>query len=138
MRVENLKHETQRNLEVMWSLRKLTPDCKTMADFREDKPQALKHVGREFTLLCKKLDLCGRELMAIDGSQLKAVNSKARNLSEKKMQQLLQHINDRLDASLKALDEHDTVEAQTTKDSAQDAPRKKVLSDVRQRTIRGI
>ena len=113
-----LEHETQRNIEVMWLLRKLTPDFKTIADFRKDNPQALKQVCREFTLLCKKLDLFGRELIAIDGSKFKAVNSKARNFSEKKLQQLLQHINDRIDAYLKELDEQDTVEAQTTKDSA--------------------
>jgi transposase len=113
-----LEHETQRNIEVMWLLRKLTPDFKTIADFRKDNPLALKHVCREFTLLGKKLDLFGRELIAIDGSKLKAVNSKARNFSEKKLQHLLQHINDRIDAYLKDLDEQDTVEAQMTKDSA--------------------
>ena len=89
-----------------------------MADFRKDHPQARKHVGRELTLLCKQLDLFGRDLIAMDGSQFKAVNSQARHLSEKKLQQLLHHINDKIEAYLKELDEHDTVEAQTTKDSA--------------------
>lgn len=89
-----------------------------MADVRKDKPQALQQVCRECTLLCKQLDLFGRELIAMDGSTLKAVNSKARNFSEQKLQQLLQHLNDRIDAYLKELDAQDTVEAQTTKDSA--------------------
>jgi transposase len=113
-----LEHETQRNIEVMWLVRQLTPDFKTLADFRKENAQALKHVCREFTLLCKKLDLFGRELLAIDGSKVKAVNSKARNFSEKKLQPLLQHINDRIDAYLKELDAQDIVEAQTTKESA--------------------
>jgi hypothetical protein len=59
-----------------------------------------------------------RELIAIDGSKLKAVNSQARHFSEKKLQQRLQHSNDRLDAYRKALDAQDTVEAQTTQDAA--------------------
>jgi transposase len=113
-----LEHETQRNIEVMWLWRQLTPDFKTMADLRKDNPQALQHVCREFTLLCKKLDLLGRDLMAIDGSKCKAVKSKARHFSEKKLQHLLQHLNDTIDAYLKELDEQDTVEAPTTKDSA--------------------
>jgi transposase len=70
-----LEHETQRNIEVRWLWRKLTPDFKTIADFRKDNPQALKQVCREFTLLCKQLDLFGRELLAIAGSKFKAVNS---------------------------------------------------------------
>jgi transposase len=114
-----LEHETQRNIELMWLLRKLTPDFKTIADFRKDNPQALKHVCREFTILCKKLDLFGRELIAIDGSKFKAVNSKARNFSEKKLQQLLQHINDKIETYLKDLDKQDVVETHITKESAQ-------------------
>jgi transposase len=31
-----LEAESRRNLEVMWLLRRLTPDFKTIADFRKD------------------------------------------------------------------------------------------------------
>lgn len=31
-----LERETQRNVEVMWLLKQLTPDFKTIADFRKD------------------------------------------------------------------------------------------------------
>jgi len=110
-----LEHESQRNLELMWLLHKLTPDCKTIADFRKENSQALKGVCREFTILCKTLDLFGRELIAIDGSKFKAVNSKARNFTEKKLQNLLQHINEKIEAYLKELDEQDTIEAVTNK-----------------------
>ena len=109
-----LEHESQRNLELMWLLQKLTPDFKTIADFRKENSQALKGVCREFTVLCKALDLFGRELIAIDGSKFKAVNSKARNFTEKKLQNLLKHINEKIDAYLKELDEQDTLEARTT------------------------
>jgi len=114
-----LEHESQRNLELMWLLRKLTPDFKTIADFRKEHPQALKRVCREFTLLCKKLDLFGREFIAIDGSKFKAVNSKARNFTEKKLQNLLKHIHEKIDTYLKELDEQDTMEASTTKPTPQ-------------------
>ena len=80
-----LERETRVNLEVMWLLGKLTPDFKTIADFRRDKLEALKKVCREFTLLCRKLKLFGGELVAIDGSKFKAVNNRRRNFSEARL-----------------------------------------------------
>src|SRR5258707_10834696 len=63
-----LERETRRNLELMWLLKKLTPDFKTIADFRKDNLQPIQKVCRTFTLLCKELQLFGGELVAIDGS----------------------------------------------------------------------
>lgn len=107
-----LEQEAHRNIELKWLLRQLTPDFKTIADFRKENAQALKHVGRDFTLLCKQLDLFGRELIAIDGSKFKAVNSKDRNFSDKKLKRLLQHITDKIDTYLQELDAHDQVDSQ--------------------------
>lgn len=45
-----LEQETHRNVELMWLLRQLTPDFKTIADFRKDNARALKEVCRECTL----------------------------------------------------------------------------------------
>jgi transposase len=96
-----LAQETHRNVELLWLLRKLTPDFKPMADFRKDHARALKEVCREFTLLCKQLDLFGRELIAMDGSKVKAVNSKDRNFSELKLKQLRKHRNEKIETYLK-------------------------------------
>ena len=35
--------------------------------------------------LCRKLDLFGRELLAVDGTRLKAVNNPGRNFSRDKL-----------------------------------------------------
>lgn len=43
-----LERECQRNVEMMWLLRKLRPDHKTIADFRRDHAGALKKTCREF------------------------------------------------------------------------------------------
>ena len=64
------------NLEVMWLMKKLAPDFKTIADFRKDNMDCIKPVFKEFVYLCKSLDLFGAELVAIDGSKFKAVNSR--------------------------------------------------------------
>src|SRR5260370_32398254 len=54
-------------------------DFKTIADFRKDNRDAFKPVFRQFVLLCRKLELFGGELLAVDGTRLKAVNSTERN-----------------------------------------------------------
>src|SRR5208282_3057103 len=61
-----LEAETHRNIEVIWLLRHLKPDFKTIADFRRDNRNAFRQVFREFVLLCRQLDLFGRELLAVD------------------------------------------------------------------------
>jgi transposase len=71
------------NVEVMWLMKKLTPDFKTVADFRKDNIDCIKPVFKEFVYLCRSLDLFGAELIAIDGSKFKAVNSTKRNLNGK-------------------------------------------------------
>src|SRR4028118_863871 len=50
-----LEREAGRNVEVLWLLKELTPDFKTIADFRKDHAALFKPVFREFTLLCKAL-----------------------------------------------------------------------------------
>jgi transposase len=66
-----LGKECIRNLELIWLLRKLKPDFKTIADFRRDNGRAIKAVFREFTLLCKRLELFGSELVAIDSTKIR-------------------------------------------------------------------
>jgi len=102
-----LEKECARNLEVIWLMRKLQPDFKTIADFRRDNAKAFKMVFRQFNLLCRELDLFGRELVAIDGTKLRAVNSTARNYSKGKLLQLLERIDARLEEYLGAMDAAD-------------------------------
>lgn len=52
-----LERETQRNLELMWLLGKLSPDFKTIADFRHDNGKGIRNVCREFVVLCRELHL---------------------------------------------------------------------------------
>jgi len=58
-----LEKECHRNIEVMWLLKKLTPDYKTIANFRKDNKEEIPKVFKEFTFLCKKLSLFGGELI---------------------------------------------------------------------------
>src|SRR5262245_4672267 len=102
-----LEAECQRNVEVIWLLGKLTPDFKTIADFRKDNVKPLRAVCRQFTLLCRKLELFGGELLAIDGSKIAAVNSRECNFSANKLKELIAAADARLAQYLKQLDRAD-------------------------------
>ena len=105
-----LELECGRNLEVLWLLRKLRPDFKTIADFRRDNAAAFKAVFRQFNLLCRELGLFGGELVAIDGTKLKAVNSVARNLTAEQLRAALERIDARLAEFLAAMEAGDQAE----------------------------
>jgi transposase len=92
-----LEAETCRNIEVIWLLRHLKPDFKTIADFRRDNRAAFKPVFREFVLLCRRLDLFGRELLAVDGTRLKAVNNKDRNFTRASLAAFIERADAKLD-----------------------------------------
>ena len=80
-----LAAEAGRNLELIWLLRGVRPDFRTVADFRRDNRAAFKAVLRAFLVLCRNLDLFGCELLAVDGTRLKAVEGRARNFSRERL-----------------------------------------------------
>jgi transposase len=102
-----LEQETHRNIELLWLLKKLQPDHKTIADFRKNNLAPLRQICRGFTLLCKQLNLFAGELVAIDGSKFKAVNAKERNFTPDKLTRLLQQIDQRVEGYLQELDSQD-------------------------------
>ncbi len=106
-----LETETHRNLEAIWLLRQLKPDFKTIADFRRDNRHAFRAVFRRFVRLCRELDLYGRELIAVDGTRIKAVNHRDRNFTRAKLKTDLQRIDDRLDRYLDQVNEADADDA---------------------------
>jgi transposase len=105
-----LEAECHRNVEVIWLLGKLTPDFKTIADFRKDNPKPLRAVNRQFTVLCRKLELFGGQLLAIDGSKFGAVNARDQNFNAAKLQDLIARADARLAEYLQALDSADVAE----------------------------
>src|SRR5246127_3391478 len=108
-----LEAETHRNIEVIWLLRHLKPDFKTIADFRRDNRNAFRHVFRQFVLLCRQLDLFGRELLAVDGTRIKAVNNKDRNITRASLTQFIKAADAKLEDYLCRLDKGDASESGT-------------------------
>src|ERR1700710_492095 len=108
-----LEAETHRNIEVIWLLRHLKPDFKTIADFRRDNRTAFRPIFRQFVLLCRQLDLFGRELLAVDGTRIKAVNNKDRNFTRASLTKFIELADAKLDDYLQRLDQSDATENNT-------------------------
>ena len=79
------ERECHRNLEVMWLLRRLSPDFKTIADFRKDNTDAIHHACRAFVRFCCKIELVSGQLIAIDGSKFKAAASKDQTFTRQQL-----------------------------------------------------
>ncbi|KZC15602.1 transposase [Rhodanobacter sp. FW510-R12] len=115
-----LEREAQRNIELMWLTGRLSPDFKTIADFRRDNGSAIRRVCREFVVLCRRLDLFSQALVAIDGSKFKAVNNRDRNYTRAKVQRRIEQIEESVARYLSELDSADrqgaapVAEARTT------------------------
>jgi len=105
-----LEQACRSHVEVMWLTGNLRPDFKTIADFRKDNGPGIKGVLTEFRLWCREAGLYGSEMVAVDGSKFQAVNSRERNFTRKKLQQLLARERAKVEeylAELAAADEAD-------------------------------
>ncbi len=107
-----LEREAQRNVELMWLTGRLTPDFKTIANFRKDNGAAIRSVSRQFILMCQQLGMFTQAVVAIDGSKFKAVNNHDRNFTAAKLQYRMKTIEDSINRYLKDLDTADRHEPQ--------------------------
>ena len=102
-----LEIEARRNLKLLWLTGRLAPDFKTIADFRRDNGDAIRKVCREFVVLCRRLKLFTDGIVAIDGSKFKAVNSRDKNFTDRKLQARMQQLEDSVASYLAELDRAD-------------------------------
>ena len=98
----------------MWLTERLTPDFKTIADFRKDNGKAIRRVCREFVLLCRRLNLFSQAIVAIDGSKFKAVNNRDKNFTPEKMKRRLQELDTSIARYLAQLDSADAEQPEGT------------------------
>ena len=97
-----LEAECGRNVELMWLTERQTPSYHTISTFRtfqelglDEKPvlchrKALKNVFKAFTSFCDRMELFGKETIAIDGTKFAAQNSKKNHLTEDKIARKLE------------------------------------------------
>lgn len=106
--------ECTRNIELQWLLGKLTPNYHSIADFRKTNSQALRNTFKLFIDFLKHAELIGGELIAIDGTKVRASNSKKNNYSPKKIERHLAYIEHKTNEYLAQLEENDQAESKET------------------------
>ena len=119
-----LERESLRNVELMWLIGRLTPDFKTIADFRKENGKAIRQVCREFVEICRRLELFTQAVVAIDGSKFKAVNSRRNNDTKNVMKRHIERVNKTIDKYLKLLDEADSGDQRNQEHSVPDLKEK--------------
>lgn len=105
-----LERECKCNIEVMWLLNRLTPDFRTISDFRKDNKKAITDTFRAFNRRCIDMSLFSKAFISIDGSKFKACNSKDRNFTLGKIDDRISRLEMHIDEYMKDLDECDAAE----------------------------
>ena len=102
-----LEKECIRNMELQWLVNALNPNYHSIADFRKVNSSALKNVFKLFVLFLKEADLIGGTTIAIDGTKIRAHNSKKNNYNPKKIERHLAYIEEKTNEYLDQLDTND-------------------------------
>ena len=107
-----LERECVRNIELQWLIGNLTPNYHSISDFRKVNPKALRNVFKLFVLFLKDAELVTGETVAIDGTKVRAHNSKKNNYSQKKIDRHLDYVEEKTKEYLQQLDANDVKEDQ--------------------------
>lgn len=106
-----LERECGRNVELMWLSDMQRPDFKTLCRFRQYNGKAIGEVLTRFRMWCDAVGLLGKEVVAIDGSKFRAVNSTERNVTEAKLKERIAREKKNVERYLKELEETDALDA---------------------------
>jgi len=102
-----LERECTRNTELQWLVGGLSPNYHSIADFRRDNPKALRNTFKLFVLFLRDEKLVSGDVVAIDGTKVRAHNGKKNNYNPKKIERHLSYIEEKTNEYLDALDELD-------------------------------
>jgi transposase len=105
-----LEREARRNVEVFWLVNRVRPVFKTIADFRKDHPEAIAGVCRAFIAFCRRQEVFGGEVLAIDGSKIAAVASRKQVITKKKLAERDAAIERKIAEYLASMDQADAEE----------------------------
>lgn len=105
-----LERECVRNIEVQWLLEGLVPNYHSIADFRKDNPLALRNTFKLFVCFLKDMGLVAGSTIAIDGTKVRAHNSKKNNYTPKKLERHLEYIDNKIAEYVQQLDNNDATE----------------------------
>lgn len=99
-----LEVETKRNLELMWLVNGITPDHGTIAGFVKQNKESFRKVLRDLTLILKGWGLIDGKLVAIDGTKIRAQNSKHNCLTQSGLEKKIAYAEEQIEAYLAAIE----------------------------------
>ena len=105
--------ECRRNVELFYLLNMLKPDFRTIADFRKRNRKALKEVFKDFVKACAELELLGKKTVAIDGTKIRASNSKKKSYTPEILEKKIEYLQEQesgIEEYLKKMDKADQEE----------------------------
>jgi transposase len=102
-----LERECQRNVELMWLTGRLTPDFKTIANFRKDNGVGIRRVCNTFVGVCRDFGLTSQTTVVIDGSKFKGVNNRDSNYTPGKIKRRREELERSIDRYFYRLDKMD-------------------------------
>ena len=105
-----LEKECMRNIELQWLVCKLIPNYHSIADFRKENPPSLRNTFKLFVSFLKDADLISGTTVAVDGTKMRAHNSKKNNYNPKKVERHLKYIEEKTNEYLNQLDKNDQSE----------------------------
>lgn len=134
-----LMTECRRNVELFYLLNMLRPDFRTIADFRKRNRKALKEVFRDFVKACAELKLLGKEMVAIDGTKIRASNSKKKSYTPEILEKKIEYLEEQergIEEYLEKMDKADQEEkrAPVMDIRPEDMPQK--LEQIRERVAK--
>ena len=104
-----LMYQAKNNIEYIWLLKGITPDFRSISDFRKDNIDSLKSVMISFNLSCKDLNILSN-VFSQDGTKIKAVNSKDNNFTLSKIDDRKKRIQNHIDEFLTEMELTDSIE----------------------------
>lgn len=105
-----LEVEAKRNIELMWLINSITPDHGTIAGFVQKDKAAFHNTLRNLTLILKGWGLIDGKLVAIDGTKIKAQNSKHNCITQSGLDKKIEYAETQINAYLMAIEKEDIVD----------------------------
>lgn len=124
------ERECSRNIELIWLTGNLKPDYSTLANFCKKNSAAIKNVFKQFSNICRSLNLFDFKIFAFDGTKIKAHCSKKRAFTIDSLDKALAHIDDKINEYISKID--DDISAF---DDAKKAEFKKKLDLIKSRKV---
>ena len=93
-----LARSTRENVVYMYLAEKLTPDFRTISDFRKDNAKLIKEAFKQTIVLARQLGATNLSCLSTDGTSVKASASNRSTMTKKELEALIRFVGEELQA----------------------------------------